>query len=669
MNGTINFLFESGISLTIFSIIYVLFLRKETFFRMNRLFLLGAVLFSVILPLLKFRVFEQQSVLLPEITVTPYRNLLESVTIYGQDLSASVENAVLSVRMLIWIYLAGVFLLLINYLIRLIRIVILIQKNQVIKSGRFSLVILENECSPFSFYNHVFVSRQLRNMEGYDRMIRHEEEHIKQGHSFDILIIELLTVFQWFNPFIWMLGHAIRENHEYLADRAVLESGTDRGYYKKLLLSQIAGGQLALTNNFNYSLIKNRFKMMSKIKSSKIANIKVILGVLAATAMIIVFACEHKEKSQSLDTTINTIVPKDKSDATQNKTNQYNKIPEGEDIFFIVEKMPEFPGGEAALRQFIANNIIYPELAKDNGLQGKVYVTFVVSKDGSVANTEIARGVDPLLDKEALRVVNTLPAWSPGYQSGMPVNVKYTVPINFVLDKENKIPEGEDIFFIVEKMPKFPGGETALRQFIANNIIYPELAKDNGIQGKVYVTFVVTKDGSVANAEIARGVDPLLDKEALRIVNTLPAWSPGYQRGKPVNVKYTVPINFVLDGDKAENKKNTGLMSPQGKDANGVEKVKVITYFPSTSADARDKLNTINEEAIKPLFIVDGITVSSIDNLNPEDIQGIQILKKESAIKMYGEKGRNGVVIITTKNHDIIITTVLSKNHKQQSKS
>jgi TonB family protein len=460
MNGVINFLLESGISLTVFSIIYVLFLRKETFFRMNRLFLLGAVLFSVILPLLKFRVIEQQSILLPEITVTPYRNLLESVTIYGQDLSASVENAVLSVRMLIWVYLAGVSLLMINYLIRLIRIVFLIQKNQVIKTGRINLVVLENECSPFSFYNHVFVSRQLRNMEGYDRMIRHEEEHIKQGHSFDILIIELLTVFQWFNPFIWMLGHAIRENHEYLADRAVLESGTDRGYYKKLLLSQIAGGQLALTNNFNYSLIKNRFKMMSKIKSSKIANIKVILGILAATALILVFACENKEESQSLDPTKNATI------------------------------------------------------------------------------------------------------------------------------EENKIPEGEDIFFIVEKMPEFPGGEAALRQFIANNIVYPELAKDNGIQGKVYVTFVVSKDGSVANAEIARGVEPLLDKEALRVVNSLPAWSPGYQKGKPVNVQYTVPINFVLDGD---DKKNTGLTSPQGKDVNGVEKVKVITYLPSTSADVRDK--------------------------------------------------------------------------------
>ncbi len=233
----------------------------------------------------------------------------------------------------------------------------------------------------------------------------------------------------------------------------------------------------------------------------------------------------------------------------------------------------------------------------------------------------------------------------------------------------NKIPEGEDMFFIVEKMPEFPGGESALRQFIANNIIYPELAKDNGIQGKVYVTFVVSKSGSVANAKIARGVDPLLDKEALRVVNSLPAWIPGYQEGKPVNVSYTVPINFVLDGDKAGNNKNTSLMSPQWKDANGGHEVKVKTNIPLTSADARDKLKTINEDAIKPLFIVDGITASSIDNLNPGDIAGIEILKKESAIKMYGEKGRNGVVIITTKNHNIIITTAFSKNHKQQSKS
>lgn len=112
--------------------------------------------------------------------------------------------------------------------------------------------------------------------------------------------------------------------------------------------------------------------------------------------------------------------------------------------------------------------------------------------------------------------------------------------------KEEEEEEEAQVFFIVEDMPEFPGGEMALRTYIANAIKYPVIAQENGIQGKVYVTFVVGKDGSVSNASIARGVDPSIDKEALRVVNTLPKWKPGKQRGKPVNVSYTVPINFVL---------------------------------------------------------------------------------------------------------------------------
>jgi len=112
--------------------------------------------------------------------------------------------------------------------------------------------------------------------------------------------------------------------------------------------------------------------------------------------------------------------------------------------------------------------------------------------------------------------------------------------------KEEVEEETAEVFFIVEDMPEFPGGEMALRTFIANSIKYPVIAQENGIQGKVYVTFVVGKDGSVSNATIARGVDASLDKEALRVINTLPRWKPGKQRGKPVNVSYTVPINFQL---------------------------------------------------------------------------------------------------------------------------
>jgi protein TonB len=112
--------------------------------------------------------------------------------------------------------------------------------------------------------------------------------------------------------------------------------------------------------------------------------------------------------------------------------------------------------------------------------------------------------------------------------------------------KEEEEEEEAQVFFIVEDMPEFPGGEMALRTYIANAIKYPVIAQENGIQGKVYVTFVVGKDGSVSNASIARGVDPSIDKEALRVINTLPKWKPGKQRGKPVNVSYTVPINFQL---------------------------------------------------------------------------------------------------------------------------
>lgn len=478
MNSTVNFLLESGVSLSFLATIYVLFLRKETFFRLNRLFLLGSLLFSVVLPLLKFRVYEPQPVVLSEITVTPYRNVLEAVTVYGQDLSVTVEQAVLSATMLIWVYLAGVAFFFGRFLFRLVQVGLLIQKNKVHKYDRFKLVLLEKECSPFSFLNYVFASRLLQNSEGYDRMMAHEMEHVKQGHSADVLILELLTVFQWFNPFMWMLRRAIRENHEFLADQAVLRSGVNRGYYKKLLLSQFAGGQLVLTNNFNYSLIKNRIKMMSKIKSSKLANIKMILGVLTAVALIILFACEQKEMTevQAAPDTNELIVTflddklkisgevedLERLKSMMEGSNEFEfepdesgnlllvkkvtlipkvvnvrTIPETldseEQIFFIVEEMPEFPGGELELRKFIANNIDYPAAAQENGIQGRVYVTFVVDKNGEVANAKIARGVDPALDKEALRVVNSLPKWIPGKQRGQTVNVSYTVPINFAL--------------------------------------------------------------------------------------------------------------------------------------------------------------------------------------------------------------------------------------------
>jgi len=225
------------------------------------------------------------------------------------------------------------------------------------------------------------------------------------------------------------------------------------------------------------------------------------------------------------------------------------------EVFFVVEDMPEYPGGEEALRKDIAGLVKYPEDAHKKGIQGKVYITFIVNENGKIEDTKIARGVDPSLDKEALRVMNALDkTWKPGKQKGVAVKVSYTVPINFALDKEaakeGKTFYGEGankVFFVVEDMPEFPGGDKELRNYIANTVKYPEDAVKRKVQGKVYVSFVVEKDGSIGDAKIARGVDPSLDKEALRVVNSLPTWKPGKQRGTLVRVAYTVPISFALN--------------------------------------------------------------------------------------------------------------------------
>lgn len=225
-------------------------------------------------------------------------------------------------------------------------------------------------------------------------------------------------------------------------------------------------------------------------------------------------------------------------------------------VFYVVEDMPEYPGGEEALRNDLSKAVKYPDEAKKKGISGKVYITFIVNESGKIEDPKIVRGVDPVLDKEALRAIQTLKTWEPGKQKGKAVKVSYTVPINFALDgaKNNTDSEVQKtmsdeklVFKIVEEMPEFPGGEEALKKYISNSVKYPEDAKKEGIKGKVFVSFTVSQDGTVADSKIARGVHPSIDKEALRIINNLPIWKPGKQRGQNVNVQYTVPINFELE--------------------------------------------------------------------------------------------------------------------------
>lgn len=480
MISFVNYLFESGISLSLFALVYFLFLRRETFFNVNRWFLLVSVGFSAILPILHIPFYAPQATVLPEVTVTPYINLLSSVTIYGTALTHGAEQFVLNYSMLGYMYLLGVVIFTGIFLLRIYQIIRLIAQNRVVSEGKIRLVVLDREISPFSFLNYIFVSKDLQNTKGWEKMLEHERQHIHQGHTFDVLVLEFIAVIQWFNPFFWMFRRALRENHEFLADQAVISHGTAPSWYKQILINQYVGDQIIIANNFNYSLIKTRIKMMSKIKSRKITHVKILIGFVMAASLIAVFACEQKESVKAeKDSNVSSVtlvtdghplqisgdaagIDKLKQIITESDdyelkpdsvtgqlkiASKNNKVGEvtvttigqkqsvgaNDQLFFIVEEMPEFPDGQLALRKFIAQSIKYPVQALEKGIQGKVFVNFVVEKDGSVGAIKIARGVDPSLDAEAMRVVGSLPKWIPGKQKGVTVRVSYTIPINFVL--------------------------------------------------------------------------------------------------------------------------------------------------------------------------------------------------------------------------------------------
>ena len=212
-------------------------------------------------------------------------------------------------------------------------------------------------------------------------------------------------------------------------------------------------------------------------------------------------------------------------------------------IFIDVEEPPTFPGGDSALVAYLKHNLHYPPAEKEKGIQGRVFVGFVIEKDGSVSSVEVKRGIGEECDAEAVRVVKEMPNWEPGKQSGIVVSMAMVLPINFKIVAP---PIDTTIYTTVEKMPTFPGGEFKMYEFLAMNIRYPQRARQDGYSGTVYVRFIVEPDGTITNIEVAKGVGGGCSEEAVRVVKMMPNWIPGEAFGKKVRVTYTLPINFRL---------------------------------------------------------------------------------------------------------------------------
>ena len=212
-------------------------------------------------------------------------------------------------------------------------------------------------------------------------------------------------------------------------------------------------------------------------------------------------------------------------------------------IYTIVDEMPRFPGGDSAMVAYITHNVHYPQTEKEKGIQGKVFVGFVVEKDGGISNVEVKRGIGAECDAEAIRAVKEMPNWEPGKQSGVLVRT----PISFKIVDQPQAPAVDSIrMAVIDKMPAFPGGEEGVLDFIGTHIRYPKSARHQGISGRVFVNFVVEPDGSITNVKVLKGIGGGCDEEAVRVVKMMPNWIPGEKDGKKVRVSYTIPITFAL---------------------------------------------------------------------------------------------------------------------------
>jgi len=304
--------------------------------------------------------------------------------------------------------------------------------------------------------------------------------------------------------------------------------------------------------------------MNSKNQKSHLVGVRILIAIPAIFALLVVFSFTNVKNSKSL---LGNNLQTQQQKPTVKTTVNFNppQVSEkGDKPMQNPEKAPEYKGGMEAMQKFLAKNIHYPVSAMKAKTQGTVYVQFIITKTGKVSDAKVLRGIGLKCDLEALRVVKAMPDWIPGQNKGKTVSVVMQIPIKFQMQKAT--PEGpvastvnpkgpyyysDDIpQHVVEKQPEYKGGFDAMLNFLKNNIKYPETAKKSGIQGIVYIQFIVEKTGKVSKIRILRGISKECDEEAIRVVNSMPKWIPGRQDGKAVPVMFQIPVKFQLASNK-----------------------------------------------------------------------------------------------------------------------
>ena len=445
-----------AVLIVVFYMFYRLLLSKETFHRVNRVVLLSTALLSFVLPLCVIKT--HQTVVLDAVPVVSVGDLHPEV-LEGEH-SSLWGQTVIPI-----LYIIGVLVTLGHTLLSVWKVMMLVRRSERYpQADGTTLCVVKDDVPPFSFCSYIVMNHS--DYEANDAaVLAHERGHIRQHHSCDVLLVNLLTALQWFNPAMWMLRADLRAIHEYEADGAVLSQGINARQYQYLLITKAASiGGYSIANGISHSTLKNRITMMLNKKSPRSSFMKLLtlvpivgvaLALNAETVNDYVYqqppkkivkkgnknatAKIGKNSVKVITDTVSKVRIDNPEDSIQKEVKEvFTPVEKNPEFFDVVEQMPEFPGGSAALIEYLSKNIRYPKAAMEADVQGRVIVNFVVLKDGSIGETKVVKTVSPELDEEALRCVQSMPKWKPGMQKGQPVNVKYTMPINFRLDGAKK---------------------------------------------------------------------------------------------------------------------------------------------------------------------------------------------------------------------------------------
>lgn len=420
------YLLQVNVGLILFYALYKLVCTRDTFFRSRRFILIVSLVLPFILPFIDVREWLESRDRMIMLTHFDYSAVLPEIVVGSEAVETGNRVFVLS-EWIGYLYLAGVVALLVRLAVQafsLYRLIVRMPEKEI--NGVRVKCLNDPSGGPFSFFGSIFMNPAAVKEDEISEILTHEMAHVKQHHSVDVLLAEMVSICCWMNPFAWLLKREVRLNLEFLADRKVMEAGFATKSYQYHLLGLAYNHKYGLSNNFNFSHLKQRIIMMNKKKSNGAGHIKYALFVLPAFALLVAgnISCSQGA-SEKQDAKEETVAP----DSVAAPTDSVAK----DEVFMVAEQMPEFPGGMKEMLKFLQENVKYPENAMKNNVQGRVIVQFVVEKDGTPTEFKVLRSVDPDLDAEALRVMKAMPKWKPGMQKGQVVRVKFTVPVSFKL--------------------------------------------------------------------------------------------------------------------------------------------------------------------------------------------------------------------------------------------